>query len=195
VRNALAVVAAPAIEDPPITYDPSTRISVWLACPADLGGLQGELGSADFFTDRLQRQRDDKGELLVAKLDGDVAGTVYLWLEKAEEKRIRTRLGGVPLLTHLEVKERYRDKGIGTALIKAVELRVAGLNRQRIALAVRTDNSNARRLYQRLNYRDWGFGIVRCRKYNCPRGELEKCNVLIKSVTTARHSQRHQLIS
>jgi L-amino acid N-acyltransferase YncA len=50
--------------------------------------------------------------------------------------------------------------GIGTALIRAAEEAARRLGHQRVALAVGVDNPDARRLYERLGYADWGHGTI-----------------------------------
>jgi ribosomal protein S18 acetylase RimI-like enzyme len=185
VQNAPADDAALAIENATASDDRCSVIVTRRARTADLAELAGELGTRSFFKDRLQRQKKQRGRLFVAELDGKIVGTVYLWLEQAEEEPIRTHLPGVPILTHLEVRKSYRNKMIGTALINAVERRLTVLNKHQVALAVRTDNATARRLYERLGYREWEHGTIQCRKYNCPPEELEECNLMTKTVATA----------
>ena len=50
------------------------------------------------------------------------------------------------------------ERGIGTALVQAGEDTARRLGHGRIALGVGLDNPGARRLYERLGYRDWGHG-------------------------------------
>ena len=127
---------------------------------ADLATLVAVLGERHWFTDRLARQRDGGGVLLVAWLDGRPAGDVYLDCGPAEEPEVRRHLPGVPRLDHLEVPGPLQRRGIGTALIRAAEDTARRLGHQRIALGVGLDNPNARRLYERLGYADWGHGTV-----------------------------------
>jgi GNAT superfamily N-acetyltransferase len=53
-----------------------------------------------------------------------------------------------------------RGAGIGTAIIAAAEAIVADWGRDTIGLAVGRDNPDARRLYERLGYREWTGGGV-----------------------------------
>ena len=123
--------------------------------------------------------------MFVALLDDRVVGTVYLWLEKAEEPLIEAKLRRVPLLTHLKVHPDFRNQGIGTSLVEAVEASAKRLGHEKVALAVEENNVDAKRLYDRLNYTEWGYGFVDCYKDVKLLGgecEPEKCYVLTKQV-------------
>jgi GNAT superfamily N-acetyltransferase len=130
------------------------------ASEADLPGLVAALGQRHFFSDRLGRQRDGGGVLLVAWVDGRPVGDVFLDREPATEPAVRRRLPGVPTLIHLEVLGQFQRRGIGTALIRAGEDTARQLGHRRLAMGVGVDNPSARRLYERLGYTDWGHGTV-----------------------------------
>lgn len=154
---------------------------------ADLKPFVQALGDHGFLRDRLDRQRNGLGVLFLAWLGSRPAGTVYLWLERAEEPPIRWHLPGVPLITHLEVAPELRNRGIGQALVGAVEQHLVEEGHERVALAVRTDNADAARLYARLGYQDWGHGDVTCYALRPLRGggvleEPERCHVLTKDL-------------
>lgn len=167
------------------------RISV--SGSADQDGLAGRLAAAlgdseSFFADRLDRQRNGRGVLFVAWLGDTIVGTVYLWLEAAEEQQIRHFLPTAPLLTHLQVVPEFRNLGIGTRLITAAENRVRELGFPEIALAVDENNEDAMRLYERLHYQEWPYGFVECDKDVSLLGgdaHREKCFVLTKRVDSA----------
>lgn len=63
---------------------------------------------------------------------------------------------------YLEVgltKEAYRRKGVATQLIKEAERLAKEKGFKKIGMAVgSTDNPDARRLYEKLGYEDWGKG-------------------------------------
>jgi ribosomal protein S18 acetylase RimI-like enzyme len=53
----------------------------------------------------------------------------------------------------------YQRRGVGTGMIREAERIARAKGYRRIGLAVgSTDNPQARRLYERLGYRDWGEG-------------------------------------
>jgi GNAT superfamily N-acetyltransferase len=130
------------------------------ASDADLEVLVAVVGQRDFFGDRLARQRAGRRVLLVAWVDADPVGDVFLDRDPAGEPEVRRRLPGVPRLVHLEVLGPFQRRGIGTALVRAGEATARRLGHRRIALGVGVDNPGARRLYERLGYADWGHGTV-----------------------------------
>jgi GNAT superfamily N-acetyltransferase len=125
---------------------------------ADLVALVAALGQRDFFADRLARQHQGRGVLLVAWLAARPVGDVYLLREPADVPKVRQYLPGVPQLDHLEVVGPLQRRGIGTALIQAGEDTARRLEDERLALGVGLANIDARRLYERLGYVDWGHG-------------------------------------
>ncbi len=145
----------------------------------DLRPLADVFGDHAFFVERHERQKDGKGVLFVAWLAGRPVGDVYLWQEDAEEAPIRRHLPGVPLLTHFEVGPKQRNRGIGTAIVERLEQHLRELKQERVALAVRTDNVRAARLYERLGYRDWGHGTIVC---HTEALEAEVCHVMVKDL-------------
>jgi GNAT superfamily N-acetyltransferase len=164
---------------------------------ADLKAFAADLADHGFLIDRLNRQRNGLGVLFLAWLGARPAGDVYLWLEQAEEWPIRRHLPHVALLTHLEVHDELRNRGVGQALVGAVEGYLAEQGRERVALAVRTDNHDAARLYQRLGYQDWGHGEVVCyARTTLPGGgvlmEPERCYVLVKDLDAVMPSPRDE---
>ena len=85
-------------------------------------------------------------EMLIAELDGQTAGTVSTggWGFQ--------RSGSLRMLA-LDVGRAFRDRGVGTALIGAVESMAIGLELREVNLEVSVDNVGATRLYERLGYR------------------------------------------
>jgi GNAT superfamily N-acetyltransferase len=131
-------------------------VEVRQASPADLAALVAVFGEERrFFTDSLARQRDGRGMLLVARLDGRPVGDVFLERGPADQPEVRRQLPGVPMLDHLEVLGQFQRRGIGTMLIGAGEETARQLGHRRLALGVAVDNPGARRLYERLGYADW----------------------------------------
>jgi GNAT superfamily N-acetyltransferase len=127
---------------------------------AELPALVEALGQRPFFADRLARQHQGRGVLLVAWLGDRPVGDVYLMREPADVPKVRRYLPGVPQLHHLEVVGPLQRRGIGTALIHAGEDTARPLGDEQLALGVGLANVDARRLYERLGYVDWGYGPV-----------------------------------
>jgi GNAT superfamily N-acetyltransferase len=126
----------------------------------DLPALAGVFGSPAYFEDRLDRQARDLGELYVSLVDGEPVGHVFLWRDEPYVERVRAENAWTPTLTRLEVTPARRGHGLGTALVAAVEQRAVELGYLRIDLGVALDNPDARRLYERLGYREWPHGTV-----------------------------------
>ena len=68
---------------------PPKGLEIRVASKRDLDPLVSAMGQSDFFTDRIGRTRQGVGELLVAWLDGEVVGDVYLYCEVHEETELR----------------------------------------------------------------------------------------------------------
>jgi GNAT superfamily N-acetyltransferase len=158
------------------------NLVVQTAGDADLGPLMAAIGDNAFLPDWLRRQHAGRGELLVALLSGTPVGTIYLWLEEADEVPIRSHLPGVPLLRHLRVSRQYRGRRIGTRLMTEAERRLRVLGHRQVALAVDLHNTDAARLYLRLGYQDWGLGVVHCRPLVSGNGAMDPCAVLVKEL-------------
>jgi GNAT superfamily N-acetyltransferase len=138
----------------------TAKVEIRPGSAADLPTLMEALGERHWFSDRLARQQQGGGVVLVAWLDGRPVGEVYLDCEPAKEPEVRQHLPGVPVLDHLEVLGPLWGRGIGTALIRAAEDTARQLGYERLALGVGLENLRARRLYERLGYADWGHGTV-----------------------------------
>ena len=90
--------------------------------------------------------------LLVAELQGQVIGQIFVQVDS-------TLTGGggrAAYLYALRVRPTYRNRGIGTELVREAEslLRQRGFGRALISVA--KDNDAARRLYERLGYEVFG---------------------------------------
>ena len=139
---------------------PPKGLVIRVADKGDLDALVTAMGQPDFFTDRIGRTRQGAGELLVAWLDGNVVGDVYLYREVHEEPELRREFPGVPLLNHLEVTPAWQGRGIGTALIHACEAAARERGHDVLILGVGLDNPDAKRLYERLGYVVWPLGPI-----------------------------------
>jgi GNAT superfamily N-acetyltransferase len=139
---------------------PPKGLEIRVAHRTDLDALVTAMGQPDFFTDRIGRTRQGAGELLVAWLDREVVGDVYLYREGHEEPELRREFPGVPLLNHLEVTPALHRRGIGTALVHACEAAARERGHDVLILGVGLDNPDAKRLYEHLGYVDWGHGPI-----------------------------------
>jgi GNAT superfamily N-acetyltransferase len=104
------------------------------------------------------------------------------------EPDVAAVLGEVPEINALSVwPPERRNAGIGSALVLDAERRVREAGATQIGLGVSVENESARRLYDRLGYRDWGHGTVDS-SYPATTEEgrevvfFEKLNYLVKSL-------------
>jgi len=106
-------------------------------------------------------QARSDGMYLIAWSDDTPIGHLLLIWEAPDEDVAR---GYPPRTAYLQsggTREAYRRKGVMTRLIDEAERLAAEEGYRSIGLAVgSTDNPVARRLYERLGYRDWGKGEV-----------------------------------
>lgn len=115
----------------------------------DVGRLADSL-SPEVSRAQVRRRYDESllgyREMFVAELDGQIAGTVSTsgW---------GFRRAGSLRMFALDVGKVFRNRGVGTALIRAVESAAIGLNLYEVNLEVAVDNVDAIRLYERLGYR------------------------------------------
>ena len=157
-----------------------------IATKRDLPALVAAFGQRMLFTDRIGRTRQHAGELLVAWVAGEPVGDVYLWCEPLEEPELRAAFPGVPLLNHLEVAAGWRDRGVGTALIRAVESAAVRRGHRRLLLGVTPENARAKRLYRRLGYTRWpGSPIVSRWTEPDGRGGIRQASMTIDVMVTS----------
>ena len=91
-----------------------------------------------------------------------------MWSVSTTSSVVRDRLlGDFPELNAVTVAPELRSQGIGTALIREAERRVAPRGLACVGLAVGVDNPRARSLYERLGYRTWAHGTLEV-SWPCP---------------------------
>ncbi len=152
----------------------------------ELTDLVAAFGQNWVFADYLDRQRRGLGDLLVAWAEGRPVGDVYLWREPAYELEVREKQPDTPVITHLEVAPAWQRRGVGSALMEAVERLAFEHGHGLVCLGVGVANP-ARALYDRRGYDDWGHGTVKF-SWVVPRPdgssitESEICHVLVKIV-------------
>ncbi|MFD8498128.1 GNAT family N-acetyltransferase [Amycolatopsis sp. NPDC059657] len=163
------------------------RNQIRLAQDRDVDALVEVLGDREFVKDRLDRQALGLGKLLTIWSGDVLLGSMYIWLEAAEEPELRKLLPGVPLFTRIEVLEGYRGRGIGTQLISAGEdlLREAGYDT--VALAVEVTNFRAELLYKRLYFDEWDHGQITCEGIEVledgrRKSYDETCRIMVKKL-------------
>jgi ribosomal protein S18 acetylase RimI-like enzyme len=130
--------------------------------PADVGPLAGALGwPARGVRARWADAERGRREMFVAEYDGRVAGSVSINLHDHLPEHLH--------LFALDVSGALRRRGIGTALIAAVENEAKQRGYRGVWLAVGVENSDARRLYERLGY--VADGELMTLRYTVPNGD------------------------
>ena len=149
----------------------SGELWIRLARKNDLAALTAALEpeiSATQVNRRLEESRLGYREMLVAELNGQAVGTVSVGGVGFQ------RPGSLSLFA-LDVGEVYRNRGIGTALVKAVEAVAADRGLDKVNLEVAIDNENAIRLYERLGFRRLGDPVMdHCQQTEAPSWVMVK---------------------
>jgi GNAT superfamily N-acetyltransferase len=120
-----------------------TAIEVRALAASEVGRLERDEPPGRGFARAMWAAQEAGGSTLLVAWDGDVPlGSGQLDLR-----------GDVPELRNLQVQESARGRGIGTAIMRAAEERIAP---GRLAVGVALDNPRARAMYERLGYRGTG---------------------------------------
>ncbi|MBP2457295.1 putative GNAT family acetyltransferase [Clavibacter michiganensis] len=120
-----------------------TPIEVRALAAPEVGRLERDEPPGRRFARAMRALQEAGGSTLLVAWDGDrPVGAGQL-----------DRRGDVPQLRNLRVDAGERGRGIGTAIVRAAEERIAP---GRLAVGVGLDNPRARALYERLGYRGTG---------------------------------------
>ncbi len=135
-------------------------------------------------SERAVNQRAGRAVYLIAWSDGSPVGHAFVkWPGDLSSRQ--ARLARCVEIEDLFVAERYRGRGIGTALLDASERAARESGYGRIGLAVALENDGARRLYARQGYEDAGHGVFTLRwssldERGVERTWREQCTYLVK---------------
>ncbi|MEJ5314217.1 GNAT family N-acetyltransferase [Anaerolinea thermophila] len=145
-------------------------------------------GGADKHARRLLRQQNGTAVYLIAFLEEMPVGHVLLkWDGAQDEAVVSHRTVPCPDLEDLFVREGFRQRGIGTGLLRYAEQMAQRRGFPYIGLAVGLKNASARRLYERLGYRHAGIEPYTIRGIDFDeQGQMhtreETCVYLIKRI-------------
>ena len=118
-------------------------------------------GTSQFHLRRYERQLAGEVIYLTAWLEGSPVGNLCLILGGPDNPQARDRLPPGPEINAFDVIPSHRNRGIGSALIGEAERRARDLGHESTVLGVEVNNHAARRLYERLGYREWPHGQMR----------------------------------
>jgi ribosomal protein S18 acetylase RimI-like enzyme len=140
-------------EETAMPDSPASDVRVRRAVAGDLDALAA-LEEASFDGDRLSRAQyrrhldSDSASVLVASANRRrFLGTAVVFFRRGSQ---------VARLYSLASRPEARGKGVGSALLAAVERAARRRGCREMRLEVRTDNASAIRLYERLGYRCFG---------------------------------------
>lgn len=141
-------------------YEPRDAGSV-RECIVALQAYERELerdraeATAAFAEDYLERTlracRERRGEVLVAEVEGEVAGFVCYWMMRIENPI--TTLTECAYVAELAVLEAFRRRGLGRALLRAAEAAALRQGAATIRIEVLAANAPARDLYAAEGFR------------------------------------------
>ena len=166
-------------------------LEITAANRADLPLLEDFLtqGGPAKHTGRVARQERGDVVYLIAWRGERPLGHALLKWKGSDDAAVAGRLNKeCPDIEDLFVVEDARRCGVGTRLLRAAEHRVLERNIRRVGLSVGVEtNDPARRLYERLGYRDAGFGpYLEQGEYRGADGEIhrwqELCVYLFKEL-------------
>lgn len=100
------------------------------------------------------------GHALVAELDGQVVGHLFMWFE-TDGVYVREELRRHAHVADLFVREAARGRGIGAALLAEADRLARAAGVPRITIAVLSGNDGAEALYQRTGYRPYALTLCK----------------------------------
>lgn len=109
-------------------------------------------------------QVDGSTTFLVAWQGSVPVGSAVIRWSGFPEANARRVFPGCVEVCHLHVREGYRGRGIGSALVRASESRARAHGVPQIGVGVSDENPRAAALYQRLGYRP--MGVVDLSEYD-----------------------------
>ena len=103
----------------------------------------------------LQKVAENNGIIYVAELEGELVGAVIGTMpEQTEEDRLEHVPSKFGEVLELVVKAEYRDRGVGTVLMKKLEEYFKENDCNIAGVGVLVPNRKAYRLYRKLGYKD-----------------------------------------
>ena len=154
--------------------------------PQDLAAVQQMFrsGGDEKHSVRLARQEAGEACYLTAWLDGDPVGHAFLLWAGPDHDDLLLRLPRTTLVEDLVVHPDLRGRGIGTCLLQRAESLTRLRSIPHLSLGVADGNTAARRLYERLGFRDAGIGPFMSRWVEPgPGGEARERSELVSFLT------------
>lgn len=142
----------------------------------------------NFHEKKIKEQDSGNNVWLIAWEDNIPVGHIQVRFDGMQDSNyVKQFVNGYAHIESLRVKEEYRNQGIGTQLILESEKLAKQKGLTKIGIAVgETDNPNARKLYEKMGYKEWDKGTFNVSwtvkdKSGQEITETEKCIYLIKT--------------
>lgn len=144
--------------------------------------------------DRFERQQRGDALYLVAWHRGRLIGHLLLKWVDPQSSPLAAQPTDCAEIEDFVVQPESRSCGIGARMLAAAEKRAWQHGQRHVGLGVTLDNSRARALYERVGYRDSGFGVYTIRwQYLGGDGqrhwEEARCTYLVKALTPPEYDQ------
>ncbi|MEO6501059.1 MAG: GNAT family N-acetyltransferase [Jatrophihabitantaceae bacterium] len=133
-----------------------------------------------------QEQQGNAATFLIGWDAGEPVGWALLQWRGCVGENARAGFPHCVEVNHLQVREHYRGRGAGTAILATAEHLARDNGRTQLAVSVGLENLNAVRLYRRLGYQPTGIVDVCsyrwCDDHGAWHDETESSELLIKQL-------------
>lgn len=132
----------------------------------------------------------DKGEAswLIAWMGEEPVGHILIKWNGVPDSFVKSNIEEqYPFVQNLAVKITHQRKGIGTQLVNMAEQMIKDRKHTKVGMAVSSENDSARKLYEKLGYKDWQKGTYKTNwksfdQNNKEIEESETCTYLVKEL-------------
>lgn len=117
-------------------------------------------GALDSLAEALDAASQRGGAVLLAELDGEVAGHLFMFFQM-DDAYVQAELRGYAFISSLFVEAHLRGKGVGQALLARAEEIAAAHGVRRLRLYALAGNERARRVYEEAGFSIYGVEMMK----------------------------------
>ncbi|MGE4480961.1 N-acetyltransferase family protein [Acidocella sp.] len=117
-------------------------------------------GAQDTLAEALAAVAQGEGDVLVAEMDGKIAGHLFMFLDM-DDAYVRAAWRRYAFISNLFVDEAFRGGGIGRALMAQAEKIALAKGVRRLRLYVLNGNERARRIYEEAGFCAHGVEMLK----------------------------------